>query len=357
MCRAERGPRSASIVPRKLTSFREVRQRLRAATPRRVPRSVKAYYDRRAQEYDDWWLGGGLYADRERPGWERSSPGSTGDKCASGGADARRRLWHRLPDPAPPGRGRRPRPERADAREARKAPKATFLQETRSRCPSGRLVRPGLHRALLRPPRGEARERSSPRPGASLPSSSSSIGPPRGRRPEERQDRVLKDGSRWEVYKRFFEPGPAASSAAARAVRGPLVRRRPLLTRRRSRYRSLASLQRDNRVCRACAEAGFPLESLPVVEPTGPARVHLRPGAGRRRGRGAPSLARPCRAERCGAGSSWRRTVLRDLLLCVGDALLPGTRAEARRPNADAARAGALRLLARVGASADPAGS
>jgi len=36
------------------------------------------------------------------------------------------------------------------------------------------------------------------------------------------------------------------------------------LTRRRSFYRSLASLQRDLRVCRACAEAGFHLESLPV---------------------------------------------------------------------------------------------
>jgi len=32
---------------------------------------VKAYYDRRAPEYDDWWLGQGLYEDRERPGWER----------------------------------------------------------------------------------------------------------------------------------------------------------------------------------------------------------------------------------------------------------------------------------------------
>jgi uracil-DNA glycosylase len=39
------------------------------------------------------------------------------------------------------------------------------------------------------------------------------------------------------------------------------------LTRRRSSYRSIASLQRDNRVCRACAEQGFPLESLPVVQP------------------------------------------------------------------------------------------
>ncbi|MFN2467023.1 MAG: uracil-DNA glycosylase family protein [Gaiellaceae bacterium] len=37
------------------------------------------------------------------------------------------------------------------------------------------------------------------------------------------------------------------------------------MTRRRSSYRSLASLQRDNRVCRACVEAGYPLESLPVV--------------------------------------------------------------------------------------------
>jgi uracil-DNA glycosylase len=34
---------------------------------------------------------------------------------------------------------------------------------------------------------------------------------------------------------------------------------------RRSRYRSIASLQRDNRVCRACADAGYPLQSLPIV--------------------------------------------------------------------------------------------
>lgn len=31
---------------------------------------MKAYYDQRAQEYDDWWLGKGLYADRDRPGWD-----------------------------------------------------------------------------------------------------------------------------------------------------------------------------------------------------------------------------------------------------------------------------------------------
>jgi demethylmenaquinone methyltransferase/2-methoxy-6-polyprenyl-1,4-benzoquinol methylase len=31
---------------------------------------VKAYYHARAREYDDWWLGRGPFADRDRPGWE-----------------------------------------------------------------------------------------------------------------------------------------------------------------------------------------------------------------------------------------------------------------------------------------------
>jgi uracil-DNA glycosylase len=47
------------------------------------------------------------------------------------------------------------------------------------------------------------------------------------------------------------------------------------LTRRRSRYRSIASLQRDNRVCRACAEEGFPLESLPIVQPYEGQRAYM----------------------------------------------------------------------------------
>ncbi len=31
---------------------------------------MKLYYDRRAPEYDDWYLGAGLHADRVRPGWD-----------------------------------------------------------------------------------------------------------------------------------------------------------------------------------------------------------------------------------------------------------------------------------------------
>ncbi|HVU79275.1 MAG TPA: class I SAM-dependent methyltransferase [Gaiellaceae bacterium] len=30
---------------------------------------MREYYDRRAREYDDWWRGEGLYAERDRPGW------------------------------------------------------------------------------------------------------------------------------------------------------------------------------------------------------------------------------------------------------------------------------------------------
>jgi len=31
---------------------------------------VRQYYDRRAPEYDDWWLGRGRFTDVERPGWD-----------------------------------------------------------------------------------------------------------------------------------------------------------------------------------------------------------------------------------------------------------------------------------------------
>ncbi len=47
------------------------------------------------------------------------------------------------------------------------------------------------------------------------------------------------------------------------------------MTVRRSSYRSLASLQRDTAVCRACVEAGYPLESWPVRAPRGAQRAYL----------------------------------------------------------------------------------
>ena len=34
-----------------------------------VSEQMRAYYDRRAAEYDEWWLGTGLFENRPRPGW------------------------------------------------------------------------------------------------------------------------------------------------------------------------------------------------------------------------------------------------------------------------------------------------
>jgi SAM-dependent methyltransferase len=35
-----------------------------------IDEGMRAYYEQRAAEYDDWWLGRGIFAGRERPGWD-----------------------------------------------------------------------------------------------------------------------------------------------------------------------------------------------------------------------------------------------------------------------------------------------
>ena len=47
------------------------------------------------------------------------------------------------------------------------------------------------------------------------------------------------------------------------------------MTTRKTAYRSLPSLQRDTSRCRACVEAGFPLESLPVHAPSHGQRAYM----------------------------------------------------------------------------------
>ena len=47
------------------------------------------------------------------------------------------------------------------------------------------------------------------------------------------------------------------------------------MTRRRASYRSLDSLERDLRGCRACVEHGHPLASLPVLAPRSGQRAYL----------------------------------------------------------------------------------
>jgi ubiquinone/menaquinone biosynthesis C-methylase UbiE len=35
-----------------------------------LDRSMEPYYEQRSAEYDDWYLGGGLFTSRDRPGWD-----------------------------------------------------------------------------------------------------------------------------------------------------------------------------------------------------------------------------------------------------------------------------------------------
>jgi ubiquinone/menaquinone biosynthesis C-methylase UbiE len=38
-----------------------------------IGEGMRAYYEQRAAEYDDWWLGRGIFARRERPGWHEET--------------------------------------------------------------------------------------------------------------------------------------------------------------------------------------------------------------------------------------------------------------------------------------------
>ena len=178
---------------------------------------MKEYYDTRAPEYDDWYLGHGRFADRDRPGWdEELAELGRDDRVAAAQAHARRRVRHRLPHAASARRHHRPRPERADARRSRRSARRTrrFVQGDALELPfeDGEL-RPAVHRPLLRPSRGATSAcASSPKPAASR-RARRRRRVTRSTRPSPRtsQERILNDGSRWTVYKRFFEPDELAA--------------------------------------------------------------------------------------------------------------------------------------------------
>ena len=179
---------------------------------------------------------------------------------------------------------------------------------------------------------------------------------------EEYQERILNDGTHWEVFKRYFAPDELAAELgggetlfAGRwfvAVRSTAEG----LTVRKSSYRSIRSLQRDNARCRACLEAGYPIESWPVRAPYHAQRAYLygqAPGIveGQERlpwrGRAGQTLRRWLRPR--------RRRAVPDVLLRLRHALLSRPRTlRPRRPHADTARAGSLSVLARLGARGAP---
>ena len=166
---------------------------------------MKKYYDARAPEYDDWYYGQGQFAGRERPGWREElqaleqalrslPPGKTLDVACGTGYLTR---W--LP-------GELVGLDQSDA----------MLAEARKRLPRAELVRgdaldglpftdgsfdrvftghfyghlePDARARFLAEARRVAREL--------VVVDSAGSG-------EEVQERILSDGTRWEVYKRWF---------------------------------------------------------------------------------------------------------------------------------------------------------
>jgi demethylmenaquinone methyltransferase/2-methoxy-6-polyprenyl-1,4-benzoquinol methylase len=170
---------------------------------------VKAYYEARAPEYDDWWLGLGRFDGLERPRWDDDV-----------------RSLERAVAALPPARTldvacgtgfltRHLRGEIVGVDQSRR-----MLEIARARVPHGTFVRAD---ALAHLPFAdgefdrvftghfyghlEAAERGrflieARRLANELVVVDSAVRPDRGR--EEMQERILNDGSRWRVYKRYF---------------------------------------------------------------------------------------------------------------------------------------------------------
>jgi demethylmenaquinone methyltransferase/2-methoxy-6-polyprenyl-1,4-benzoquinol methylase len=184
---------------------------------------VRAYYDRRAPEYDDWWLGLGRFDRLDRPHWDDDvralqrtvaalRPARTLDvACGTGfltahlrgdivGVDQSRRML---------------------AIASRRVPHAEFVHaDALERLPFAdgefeRLFTGHFYGHLELADRdrflGEARRVSS-----ELVVVDSAVRPDRQR--EEAQTRILNDGSRWTVYKRYFTGAELAAEVGGGRV-------------------------------------------------------------------------------------------------------------------------------------------
>jgi len=169
---------------------------------------VKTYYDRRAREYDDWFLGTGRFAERDRPGWEQElddlraalkalPPARTLDVACGTGF-----LTRHLPGEIV---GLDQSASMLD--EARgQAPEAEYVQGDALELPFpdgsfDRLFTSHFYGHL----EGEERRRflhEARRVARELVVTDSALR--EDVEPEERQERILNDGSRWGVYKRYF---------------------------------------------------------------------------------------------------------------------------------------------------------
>jgi len=175
---------------------------------------VKAYYERRAAEYDDWWLGTGRFAGRQRPVWREETEALT-------------RTLEALP-PARTldvacGTGFLTQHLRGEITGLDQS--ASMLELARAKVPEGRFVQGdalelpfadgSFERVLTSFFYGHLEEedrdaflREARRVAHELVVVDSALHD--GVEPVEWQERILNDGSRWQVYKRYFEPDSLA---------------------------------------------------------------------------------------------------------------------------------------------------
>jgi len=175
---------------------------------------VKAYYERRAAEYDDWWLGTGRFAGRQRPVWREETEALT-------------RTLEALP-PARTldvacGTGFLTQHLRGEITGLDQS--ASMLELARAKVPEGRFVQGdalelpfadgSFERVLTSFFYGHLEEedrdaflREARRVADELVVVDSALHD--GVEPVEWQERILNDGSRWQVYKRYFEPDSLA---------------------------------------------------------------------------------------------------------------------------------------------------
>lgn len=176
---------------------------------------MKAYYDRRAPEYDEWYLGSGRFAERDRPGWDKEMealrrtlealpPAKTLDVACGTGF-----LTRHLP-------GEIVGLDQSESmlEEARRqAPNATYLSGDALALPfengSFERVFTGHFYGHLEQPERETFLREARRLAPELLVVDSAIQPDVP--VEEWQERILNDGTRWEVFKRYFTPQALAA--------------------------------------------------------------------------------------------------------------------------------------------------
>jgi len=189
---------------------------------------VKEYYEARAPEYDEWYLDVGQYAARKRPGWHEAvraleravaslPPASTLD-VACGTGFLTRHLAGRVTG--------LDQSEAMLAIASERVPDGRFVQGDGTALPfedgafdrvfTGHFyghLEPGVREAFLAEARRVASEL--------VVVDSAWAGPSRAwgsRAREEWQERVLNDGSRFHVYKRYFDAAELAAELGGGSV-------------------------------------------------------------------------------------------------------------------------------------------